>query len=79
MENLSRKLEERFHLLPFEEFCARHPEEDYWNTFLIQSDYVANKIAEAVYMGTTHELEDYTQVVEARALCRRKINELRGK
>jgi len=44
-------------------------------TFLIQTDYVANKIAEALYLGEEID-EDYSEVIQARKYARTKINEL---
>lgn len=52
-----------------------HPERDYWQTFLIQTDYAANKIAEAMYLNEELD-EDYTDVLQARKYARRRINEL---
>ena len=63
----------RFHLPPIEEYPF--PELDWYHTFLIQSDYVALKVAEAVYLGTTPD-EDITGVIEAREYARQRINEL---
>ena len=74
MNKISKELCERFHLGDIEDFCKRHPEIDFYRTFLIQSDYIAFKIAEAAYLG--EEAGDYTDIIEARKFCRRKINEL---
>ena len=69
------KLAEKYGLPPVEEYPF--PEYDWYNTFLIQTDYVANKIAEALYLG--EELDnDYTDVLQARKYARQKVNELRG-
>jgi len=54
-----------------------HSEREYWQTFLIQSDYVANKIAESIYLGEELD-EDYTDVLHARKYARHRINELDG-
>lgn len=48
---------------------------EYFRTFLAQTDYVANKIAEAAYLGEALD-EDYTDVLQARKYARQRINEL---
>lgn len=70
---ITNEMAARFHLPPIEEYP--HPEVDWYHTFLIQSDYVANKIAESIYLGEELE-EDYAEIVYARKECRAKINEL---
>ena len=47
----------------------------YYRTYLIQTDYVAAKLAEAVYTGVPLE-QDYSEVLERRAYARQRINEL---
>ena len=49
----------------------------YYKTLLIQTDYVAAKLAEAVYLGEPVE-EKYGQVLEQRRQARQKIRELTG-
>lgn len=71
---IADELAARFHLPPLEDYPF--PELDYWQTLLIQSDYVANKVAEAAYLGETVD-EDYTEVLKARKYARKRINELR--
>lgn len=77
MEMISNELLAKYHMLPFEECMERHPgeEETFWKTFLLQTDHVPAKMMEAQLTGETLE-EDYSEVLEARKLCRRKINEL---
>lgn len=51
----------------------------YYKTYLIQTDYVVAKIAEANYLGIEIVSEDktrYEEVLQQRALARVKINEL---
>ena len=47
----------------------------YYRTFLMQTDYVANKIAESLYLGTPVE-EKYRAVLEQRAQARVEIEKL---
>lgn len=47
----------------------------YYRTFLMQTDYVANKIAESLYLGTPVE-EKYRAVLEQRAQARAEIEKL---
>ncbi len=73
MNGISEEMAARFYLPRVEDY--NHSEMDYYQTFLIQSDYVANKIAEALYLGEELD-EDYTDVINARKYARRRINEL---
>lgn len=72
---ITNEMAARFHLPPIEEYP--HSASVWYHTFLIQSDYVANKIAEAAYLGEEME-EDYTDVLLARKYARQKINEIGG-
>lgn len=74
MDFLNEELRQKYYMAPFQEFCERHGELDYYKTFLIQTDHIPAKIAEATYLG--EETEDYTEILQARKYCRRKINEL---
>lgn len=71
---ITNEMAARFHLPPIEEYPFS--EEDWYRTFLIQSDYVALKIAEAVYTG--EPVDDYAEVLQARAEARQMINEIEG-
>lgn len=70
---ISKELAEKYHLPPIEEYPFG--ERDWYATFLIQSDYVALKAAEAVYLGKTVDVE-MAEIIEARAYARQKINEI---
>lgn len=70
---ISKELAEKYHLPPIEEYPFG--ERDWYATFLIQSDYVALKAAEAVYLGKEADKE-LTEIIESRAYAREKINEL---
>lgn len=70
---ISNELAAKFHLPPIDEYPF--PELDWYHTFLIQSDYVAMKVAEAIYLGKQPD-EDMTEIIAARDYCRQKINEL---
>ena len=69
---ISKELAEKYHLPPIKEYPFS--ERDWYHTFLIQSDYVALKIAEAAFTGES--VDDYTEVLQARAYARQKINEI---
>lgn len=73
--NISLELAVKFGLPAIEDYPFT--ELDWYTTFLIQSDYVANKIAEAMFLGEEPD-EDYTDVIQARKVARAKVNELRG-
>lgn len=70
---IKKEIAEKYHLPPIEEYPF--PEADWYHTFLIQTDYVANKIAESIYLGEELD-EDYAEIINARKECRAKINEL---
>lgn len=63
----------RFHLPPIGEY--QFPEIDYYHTFLIQSDYVALKAAEAVCLGKPVD-DELVEIVAARDYARQMINAL---
>ena len=46
-----------------------------YQTFLIQTDYIPNKIIEAQVLGETLD-EDYTEVLQARKYARQQISNL---
>lgn len=74
MEFLTEELRKKYHMADFEIFCKWHEEIEYYQTFLIQTDHISSKIAEAAYLG--EETEDYTEILQARKYCRKKINEI---
>ena len=49
-------------------------EVDYYKAFLIRTDHIPNKIIEAQILG--EEVEDYTEILQARKYARKKINEI---
>ena len=49
----------------------------YWRTYLIQTDYVAAKLAECAFLDTPVE-EKYREVLTKREEARQKIRELEG-
>ena len=46
----------------------------FYQTFLIQTDYIPNKIVEAQILG--EELDDYTEILNYRKFARQEINRL---
>lgn len=72
---IRNELAAKFYLPPIEEYPF--PEQDWYKTFLSQSDYVIIKIAEATFLGKEID-EDYSEVIEARKYARQRLNELQG-
>ena len=63
----------KFHLPPIEEYSF--PAEDYYHSFLIQSDYVILKEMEAVLAGKKSGTEDIGDIISAREYARQMLNE----
>lgn len=63
----------KYHLPAVEDYPFS--ELEYYQTFLIQTDYIANKIAEAAYLGEDVN-EDYTEILQARKFARQMVNQL---
>lgn len=74
MDRIPEELEKKYHLPSFESERVQEDESTYWHTFLKQTDHIPAKITEAMYTG--EEPGDYSEVLEARKLCRQRINEL---
>lgn len=70
MNRISDEMAARYHLPPIQKYP--HPTEDWYQTFLLQTDYVTAKLIEAVAMGES--TEQYTDVIEARRIARECIN-----
>ena len=49
-------------------------EEDTLRNFLTNTDYVANKIAEAIFLN--EEIQDYTETLQMRKYARGRIDEI---
>ena len=49
-------------------------EQDFYHTFLIQTDHIPNKIIEAQILG--EPAEDYTEILRYRQFARDEINRL---
>jgi len=67
---ISEDLLNRYHIS--KERCLQDPLTGYM-TFLIQTDYIPNKIIEAQVLGTSLN-EDYTEILQARQIAREQIN-----
>lgn len=68
---------------PLEWYLDRHGDTDdtrktYYRTCLISTDYIANKIAECLYLGTQVD-EKYLPVLQKRAEYRAAIEALENK
>lgn len=74
MDKIPEHLEQKYCLPSFDSERVQSDEATYWHTFLHQTDHIPAKIAEAMYSG--EEPGDYAEVLEARKLCRQRINEL---
>ena len=55
---------------------AGRTEYDYYYSFLVMTDYIANKLVECEFLGI--ECDDYTEELKARQYAREKINEYLG-
>ena len=73
MNTIPIELAARFHLPPISEYPFG--EMDYYRTFLVQTDYVAYKVSEALYLNEEIDT-DYTEIIQARKYARAMINEL---
>lgn len=49
--------------------------QDFYHTFLIQTDHIPNKIIEAQILG--EPVEDYTEILRYRQFARDEINRLK--
>ena len=69
----------KYNMRSLEEYKERHgdnidTEMTFYQTFLIQTDHIPNKIVEAQILNK--EIEDYTEILNYRQIARDKINEL---
>ena len=75
---ISNELLERYHLKPLSYYLqtADGNEQEvtkaFYSSFLIQTDYVPNKIIEAQALGK-EVAQDYTEVLEAREFARNQL------
>lgn len=70
MFEIDEQMAAKFHLPPVRKYP--HPTRDWYNTFLIQTDYTVSKAAEAQLLGES--VDDYTDVLRARKIARSAIN-----
>ena len=76
---ISKELLERYHVGTAEFYTALSGGNEseglkiLYQTFLIQTDYIPNKIIEAQVLGETLD-EDYTEVLQARKYARMQLN-----
>lgn len=67
----------KFHLPPIEEYPF--PEEDYYRTFLIQSDYIVLKAMEATISGKKDSgIDNLSEIMQGRDYARQMINEIQN-
>ena len=76
---LTKELLKKYNMTTLEKYKeffddSAEVEVDYYKTFLIQTDHIPNKIIEAQILG--EEVEDYTEILQARKYARNKINEI---
>lgn len=70
----------KYNMRSLEDYKERHgdnidTEMTFYQTFLIQTDHIPNKIIEAQVLGL--EVEDYKDILELRQFARDEINRLR--
>lgn len=75
---IPEKLLARYHMACMEDYenmagGRKQGEYVFYRTFLIQTDYVPNKIIEAQAMGEQVD-QDYTEILQARAYAREQIS-----
>lgn len=76
---ISIEMLEKYNMDSLDEYKKRHgdnidTEIIFYQTFLIQTDHIPNKIIEAQILNK--EIEDYTEILNYRQIARNKINEL---
>lgn len=76
---IAQKLLEKYNMLSLEEYKERHgntvnTERAFYQTFLIQTDHIPNKIIEAQLLN--EECDDYTEILNIRKQCREEINRI---
>lgn len=64
----------RYGLAPLETFQEEFLEIEFYESFLIQTDHIPNKIIEAQALG--EPIKDYTEILEYRQFARDEINRL---
>lgn len=77
---IAKSLLERYHVGGADFYTALEGnaaagEAAFYQTFLIRTDYVPNKIVEAQALGIELD-QDYTEVLQARAYARQRLSEL---
>ena len=77
---IPEKLLARYHMACMEDYekiagGRKQGEYDFYRTFLIQTDYVPNKMIEAQAV-VTPRVQAYTQILQARAYARQRLSEL---
>lgn len=76
---ISKEIYSKYHLADLEFYIAGcggseiEGKKMFYQTFLIQTDYIPNKIIEAQTLGETLD-EDYTEVLQARKFARNQLN-----
>ena len=78
---IREKLLKKYHMKTLEEYFndlgeSKNTRMGFYETFLIQTDHIPNKIIEAQILGET--VEDYTEILNARKFAREQINKLNG-
>lgn len=70
MNKIREELFAKYYLPPIKKYP--HPTEDWYRAFLLQTDFITAKLAEAMALGKT--IDEYTEELEAREYCRECIN-----
>lgn len=79
--NFSDEILKKYSMKSLEEYKQRfgdsiETEIEFYQTFLIQTDHIPNKIIEAQIMGA--KIDDYTEILQLRQNARKEINKLRN-
>ena len=76
---ISKEILTKYNMLSLEKYKeifgdSIKTEENFYKTFLIQTDHIPNKIIEAQILGK--EVDDYTEILNLRQFARDEINQL---
>ena len=79
--NLTEEQLKKYYMNTLEQFQkdfgqSIHTEIGYYETFLIRTDYIVTRAAEASLLNEPNDIENYAEVMAARKTSRNRINEL---
>lgn len=69
---ITDELAAKFDLPPIKEY--QHSEAEYYETFLLKSDYIVLKAMEATLLGKKNGISNLTEILQAREYARTMMN-----